>query len=220
MNPQRRGNPYACDCLLVTERRIRQTTLAVHAAVAAQEAGEHVILIDTDPQGSAQAWARVRKAPAPMIERSTPATLTHTIQAAQKNGATLIVIDSPPHFRPGVDILAGAADFLLIPCRPSAFDLAAIANSAQIAKAAKKPSAFILNACEPRAPEVDKAKEFLRPHSFPIAPVNIGNRRAFSRAIITGSAVTEFEPKGKAAQEITELWQWIAKQIGKHHGKR
>jgi chromosome partitioning protein len=69
-------------------------------------------------------------------------------------------------------------------------------------------------------PEVDKAKEFLRPHSFPIAPVNIGNRRAFSRAIITGSAVTEFEPKGKAAQEITELWQWIAKQIGKHHGKK
>jgi chromosome partitioning protein len=197
-----------------------KTTLAVHAAVAAHEAGERVILIDTDPQGSAQAWAKVRKAPAPTIERSTPSTLTHTIQAAQKNGATLIVIDSPPHFRPGVDILASAADFLLIPCRPSAFDLAAIVNSAQIAKAAKKPSAFILNACEARAPEVDKAKEFLRPHSFPIAPVNIGNRRAFSRAIITGSAVTEFEPKGKAAQEITELWQWIAKQIGKQHGKK
>ena len=137
-----------------------------------------------------------------------------------KNGATLIVIDSPPHFRPGVDILASAADFLLIPCRPSAFDLAAIATSTQIAKAAKKPGAFILNACESRAPEVDKAKEFLKPHGFPIAPVNIGNRRAFSRAIITGSAVTEFEPKGKAAQEITQLWQWIAKQIGKQDGKK
>ena len=61
-----------------------KTTLAVHAAVAAHEAGEHVFLIDTDPQGSAQAWARVRKAPAPTIERSTPSTLTHTIQAAQK----------------------------------------------------------------------------------------------------------------------------------------
>src|SRR5262245_31173540 len=121
-----------------------KTTLAVPAAVAAQEAGERVILIDTDPQGSAQAWARVRKAPAPTVERSTPSILPHTIQAAQKNGATLIVIDSPPHFRPGVDILASTADFLLIPCRPSAFDLAAIANSAQIAKAAKKPSAFIL----------------------------------------------------------------------------
>ncbi len=42
-----------------------KTTLAVHVAVAAQQAGERVTLIDTDPQGSAQAWARVRKAPAP-----------------------------------------------------------------------------------------------------------------------------------------------------------
>ena len=30
-----------------------------------------------------------------------------------------------------------------------------------------------------------------------------------------GLAVTEFEPDGKAAAEIRELWQWIAKKLEK-----
>ena len=44
---------------------------------------------------------------------------------------------------------------------------------------------------------------------MPIAPVTITDRRAFARAVITGRAVTEFEPDGKAAEEVTALWQWI-----------
>ena len=42
-----------------------KTTLAVHIAVAAQGAGERVVLIDTDPQSSALAWAQARKAEHP-----------------------------------------------------------------------------------------------------------------------------------------------------------
>lgn len=37
-----------------------KTTLAVHTAVAAEESGEKVFLIDTDPQGSSQAWSQAR----------------------------------------------------------------------------------------------------------------------------------------------------------------
>lgn len=33
-----------------------KTTIAVHLAVAAQQAGLRVALADTDPQGSAKAW--------------------------------------------------------------------------------------------------------------------------------------------------------------------
>jgi hypothetical protein len=49
-----------------------------------------------------------------------------------------------PHTIAGIEIVAVAADILLIPCRPSVFDLAAIESSVKIAKAAKKPAAFIL----------------------------------------------------------------------------
>ena len=37
----------------------------------------------------------------------------------------------------------------------------------------------------------------------------ITDRRAFARAVTTGSAVTEFEADGKAAEEIRALWAWI-----------
>ena len=37
----------------------------------------------------------------------------------------------------------------------------------------------------------------------------ITDRRAFARAVTTGSAVTEFEAEGKAAEEIRALWAWI-----------
>jgi chromosome partitioning protein len=83
-----------------------------------------------------------------------------------------------------------------------------------IAKAARKPAAFVLNGCAPRGPETEQAREVLKKHGFPVAPVTIGDRKAFSRAIITGESVTEFEPNGKAAQEVLALWQWLREQLG------
>jgi chromosome partitioning protein len=201
-----------------------KTTLAVHIAVAAQEAGEKVILFDNDPQSSASAWAherhqRTQRDDSPTILMATPATLPTLLNNAQSSGVTLGIIDSPPHIAPGVDRIAAAADFLLIPCRPSAFDMVAIAASIQIARAAEKPNAIILNACDPRIPEVEDARKFLTGQGFSVAPVTIGQRVSFSRAIITGRSVTEFDPSGKAAEEITSLWKWIRKQIGGKNGR-
>jgi len=191
-----------------------KTTLAVHIAVAAEASRERVVLIDTDPQVSASAWRQVRMEEYPIVEKATASTLARVLERAQHERATLAVIDTAPHTTPGVDVIAASADFLLIPCRPSAFDLAAIASSVQVAKAAGKPAAFILNACDARAPEVAEAREVLMGHAIPVAPIDVGHRRAFSRAISSGRAVTEFEAHGKAAKEITMLWKWIRQQIG------
>jgi chromosome partitioning protein len=194
-----------------------KTTLAVHIAVAAEAAGEQVILIDTDPQASAWAWSQARTVERPPVEKATVSTLTRLMARAHHERITLAVIDSAPHAAPGVDAIAAAADLLLIPCRPSAFDLAAIAASVQVAKAAAKPAAFILNACPSRAPEIEETREVLKSYGVPVAPVDIGDRRAFARAIASGRAVTEFEPQGKAAGEITQLWNWIRQRIGGQH---
>ena len=47
-----------------------KTTLAVHTAVAAEESGEKVFLIDTDPQGSAQAWSQARTQESPPVHKA------------------------------------------------------------------------------------------------------------------------------------------------------
>lgn len=186
-----------------------KTTLAVHIAVAAQGAGERVVLIDTDPQSSALAWAQARKDEHPVVHKSIASGLAKLLEKAR----TLAVIDTPPHAVPGVDLITRTADFLVIPCRPSVLDLAAISSSVHLARASGRPAVFVLNAGNPRAPEVEQSKILLARHGFPVAPVDVGHRRAFSRALSTDSAVTEFEPRGKGAEEIIALWEWLKQQM-------
>jgi chromosome partitioning protein len=192
-----------------------KTTLAVHIAVAAQETGENIILIDTDPQGSAVAWGQARKSKSPIVHRAIPSMLDDALQKAKQEEVTLAIVDTPPHATPGMDIVASAVGLLLIPCRPSAFDLAAINSSVQVAKAAGTKAAFVLNGCNHRSPEVNEARRVLERHGFPVCPAAPSHRTPFSRAISTGRAVTEFEPKGKAAGEINALWEWVNKTLKK-----
>jgi chromosome partitioning protein len=49
------------------------------------------------------------------------------------------------------------------------------------------------------------AREALGLSGLPVAETAIGDRRPFARAVQTGRAVIEFEPDGKAAEEINSL---------------
>ena len=169
-------------------------------------------IVDTDPQGSATAWVKVRQAPSPTIASAAPAELSRVRKFAIDEGYTLLVVDTAPHAAPEARHAVEVADLVIIPCRPSAFDLAAVSNTVAIVKALKKPACFVLNACPARAPEVAEAQEALKFYDLPVAPL-IGERRAFSRAIATGRAVTEFEKNGKAASEVRELWGWLSHDI-------
>lgn len=183
-----------------------KTTLAVHLAVAAMQAGEQVTVLDTDPQGSAQAWAQMRQQRAPAVVSAPPAEVPRQLATL---AATLVVIDTAPHTAVSLATVTTVATALLIPCRPTAFDLAAVAATVALARAAQKPTAFVLTACPARAPEVAEARTALATYGFPVAPVLIGERRTYARAIVGGAAVTEYEPQGKAAQEIAALWRWV-----------
>ena len=190
-----------------------KTTLAVHSAVAAIEAGERVVLIDTDPQRSATVWATAREGDAPVVATVAPADVDRVLRAAADEAMTLAVLDTAPHAAPEATRIARVAGLVLIPCRPTAFDMAAVEASVRIVGAAKAKAAIVLSACPPRAPEVAEAREALVAYGLPIVPGEITERRAFARAISSGRAVTEFEADGKAAAEIRGLWSWINKEL-------
>jgi chromosome partitioning protein len=190
-----------------------KTTLAVHIAVAAQESGERVALVDTDRQRSASTWGEVRKEDHPVVAVATPSEIPQVLEAAREDDISLLIVDTAPHAAPDATRVVSHADFILIPCRPTAFDLAAVSSSANIVQAARTPAAFILNACPARAPEVEEAREALGTYGLPIVPVTVGERRAFSRAVASGRAVTEFEARSKAANEIRSLWKWLKKRL-------
>ena len=186
-----------------------KTTLSVHTAVAAEATGERVCVIDADPQESATAWASAREAGTPIVATAQAGELDAALRAAEGEGMTLAVVDAPPHAAPAAGQIARRSELVLIPDRPSAFDLAAVPAAVEIVAAAKVRGAFVLSACPFRAPEIGETRAALEAYGLPIVPGEITDRRAFARAVTTGSAVTEFEAEGKAAEEIRALWAWI-----------
>ena len=186
-----------------------KTTLSVHTAVAAEATGERVCVIDADPQESATAWASAREAGTPIVATAQAGELDAALRAAEGEGMTLAVVDAPPHAAPAAGQIARRSELVLIPVRPSAFYLAAVPAAVEIVAAAKVRGAFVLSACPFRAPEIGETRAALEAYGLPIVPGEITDRRAFARAVTTGSAVTEFEAEGKAAEEIRALWAWI-----------
>lgn len=189
-----------------------KTTLTVHCAVSALADGASVAVIDTDPQGSAYGWGQARAAAAPVVVKSSAQELNDVIAAARHDDITYCLIDSAPHAAPAAGRVAAAADFIVVPVRPNAFDLAAIPATMAIIQAAGKPAAFIISASPTRSSDAAEAADVLASYGLPVCPIIIHERRAFARAVISGRAVTEFEPSGKAALEIAQLWAWIKEQ--------
>jgi chromosome partitioning protein len=190
-----------------------KTTLAVHTAVAAVETGERVVLVDTDLQQSATIWGDARSEAQPVVATASATELDRVLTAARHDAMTLCIVDTAPHATPDAARIAQAVDLVVIPCRPTAFDVAAVGSAVEIVRAASVRAVLVLSACPFRAPEIAETRMLLAEQGLPLAPVAITERRAFSRAIATGRAVTEFDPTGKAAEEIRALWHWLMEQM-------
>jgi chromosome partitioning protein len=190
-----------------------KTTLAVHTAVAAHEAGERVVVVDTDPQKSATVWGDARNQDTPIVATAAAAELARVLDVAKQEWMTLAIVDTAPHAAPDATRIVRAVDLVVIPCRPTAFDIAAAGSAVDIVKAAGVPAVFVLSACPFRSPEIAETRAVLAEYGLPISPVEIIDRRAFARAVATGRAVTEFESDGKAAGEIRILWNWLKEQM-------
>lgn len=190
-----------------------KTTLAVHTAVAAEESGERVVIVDTDLQKSATTWSDARQGDTPAVAPVPATSLDNVMVAARHDAMTLCIIDTAPHATPDAARVAALADLVVIPCRPTAFDLAAAGSAVEIVKAAGTRAVFVLSACPFRAPEIAETRTVLEGFGLAVAPVAITDRRAFARAVATGRAVTEFDSEGKAAEEIRALWSWFKEQL-------
>jgi chromosome partitioning protein len=191
-----------------------KTTLAIHLAAAAQDAGAVALIVDTDPQATASQWAAWRGDRPPEVIDSPPPRLAAKLDAARGQGAQVIVIDTPPHADSAARAAVEAADLVLIPCRPSAFDLSAIQTSAKLVQLLRKPAYVVFTAGSPNAPRVyAEAGELVDSYGTPPCPVILPDRAAYRHASAEGRTVMELEPAGKAADEIRALYAWTCRQL-------
>ena len=128
-----------------------KTTLSVNIAAAAEASGAVALIVDTDPQATASQWGAWRADRAPEVIDSAPPRIQAKVNAAKAQGATFVVIDTPPHADSAASRAVEVADLVLIPCRPSAFDLAAIKTTVSLGRLFDKPAYVVFTAGPPHA---------------------------------------------------------------------
>lgn len=194
-----------------------KTTIAASLAVAAAEAGETVIALDLDPQGSLMQWGNDREAETPAVDQIDSerlARLPELLRSLEGAGMTLAILDCPGVHSTATSLAMNAADLCLLPARPTLMDIRASKPTVQTLMGLSRPFAFILNQCPPNrtSGRTTDAAEGLHMMGS-LAPIMLGIRADYQDAMAAGQGVSEYAPDGKAAEEIRQLWSWTAKRL-------
>jgi chromosome partitioning protein len=125
-----------------------KTTLSSALAVRAAQESKRVALLDLDPQESlASWWTRRGRTKNPKLFE-VDAT-TEAVELLISEGWEWVFVDTAPAkielIEPGIAV----ADFVLIPVRPSAFDIEQAAICVELCESHGKPHAFVLNHAQP-----------------------------------------------------------------------
>lgn len=193
-----------------------KTTLAAHLAVAAAEAGQNVIALDIDPQGSLSAWGGFRAERAPALAIAVEAIAGHRVRdIAARRGSDydLIVIDAPPHADTETRQALRAADLAIAPVQPSPLDLWASTAVLEAAEKANCPLALVLNKTPPRARLVDEIAAAAAKLGAPLLTARLGARVAFAEAMGQGLTAIETAKRSVAAEEVRALYLEVSKRL-------
>ncbi len=200
--------------LLAQKGGTGKTTLALSLAVAAGLSDAVAVVIDLDPQATACNWGDRRGAETPIIIDAQPARLQQALGRARAGGVDIAIIDTPARSEQAALAAAKAADLIVIPCRPQIYDLETIPNTREIVGiAGDKPCIVLLNAVPARGTRAEQAIEAVKAFGIPVCPVVLGHRSAFGDAAALGQTATEFDPRGKAALEIMEAYEYISRLV-------
>lgn len=186
-----------------------KTTIATHLARAYQIAGHQVLLVDSDPQGSARDWAAVRDdQPVPVVGIDRP-----TIHRDLKNLARhdVVIIDGAPQAADLAISAIKAADAVLVPVQPSPYDIWATADLVDLIRERIEltdgglKAAFVVSRMIKGTRVGAEVAEALEEYQLPVLDARITQRVIYPGTAATGSTVLDEDPNGDAAREIRAL---------------
>lgn len=200
---------------------VGKTTLAINLAVRAGADGLLARVLDVDPQGSAMLWGdeRGRREPAVDVRNCLARRLDRDLQAAAGAGVDVVMIDTAAGVDGGALAAARASDLVLVPCRPSLFDLVAVMETVELARAAGADVAVMLNGVRARGAEAGEAREVLGERGVDVLDAGLGQRVAVVHAQAAGLGVVEFDGGCAAARELGAVWAEVRGRLGAGRGK-
>lgn len=195
---------------------VMKSTLAVHLAAESIKRKKTAIVFELDRQGTATFWAERRGDKAPAVRRVDSLQLAKELKEA---GTDYVFLDLPGAHHPYVSPAIRSADIVLIPARPAEVDIVASGDTLASVQRLGKRYAYVLTFVPPSGDREDEARAALRGADHPVAPRGIGDRKVFIDAMAAGQTVAELEPRGKGAEEVARLWDYVLAQLARKHVK-
>ncbi|MBD2564732.1 MULTISPECIES: ParA family partition ATPase [Nostoc] len=186
-----------------------KTTIATNLAHALKRDGYTVLLIDSDPQGSARDWNEASGGNIIPVVGLDRETLAKDLQAISQ-GYDWIVIDGAPQIAKLSAAAVKAADLVLIPVQPSPYDIWACADLVDIIAArrevtnGKPKAAFVISRAIKNTKLSGEINQALSDYGLPVLKAGTTQRVVYPTTAAEGLTVFS-NPSTDAAREINTL---------------
>jgi len=190
-----------------------KTTIATNLAHALKLRGDRVLLVDSDPQGSARDWHEANGAELFPVVGLDRETLPKDVQAIS-SGYDWIVIDGAPQIAKMSAAAVKAADFVLIPVQPSPYDVWACADLVDILTARQEVTdgiplaAFVISRAITNTKLGDEVAGALADYQLPVLKAKTTQKVAYPTTAAEGRTVFD-DPESPPAKEIDAIREEI-----------
>ena len=195
---------------------VAKTRLSTHLAALAAGEGIDVVLLDTDKQGSAMSWSRIRNdegvTPAIPVLSLPPNPARELANLAGKY--TLVVVDiGAQNYRTMLEC-AQLSDLVLVPCGPDQQEVESTLNVFEALRALDHrhetgsiPAQVVLTrvSTKENAKATSELREYFAGESIPVCRTHIAQREAWRATGKTGRALHELKGSDRSLKAIEEM---------------